>query len=143
LPARQGLHRPQGQRQQIELAQQFQHALFRVVSVGVIQVQNDGQIAQHGLVPEQKRKIGQHKKALAQIQPVAAECLIVEVDVACIGRGNASEAAQQRGFPRAIRPEQTDDLTGRDFQGDAPQRVDGPIRFADCAQFNFHGPELK
>ena len=132
LAARQGLHRRKASGNSRTRAQ-FQRALPRGFRRR-IQVQNDGRL-RNGLVD--KRKIGQHKKALAQING-RGECLIVS---RCrLYRARRAKAAQQRGFPRAIR-RADDDLTGRD-SGDAPQRVDGPIRFAD-AQFNFHGPKLK
>ncbi len=51
---------------------------------------------------------------------------------------DAGETAKERGFPRAIRPQQRDDLAWLDGHRDTVKRAGTAILFQYFAEFNGH-----
>lgn len=76
------------------------------------------------MFPEQEGKIGHEINPAAQIEAVALEFLAVELDGAFVRSGDAGEAADERGFSRAVWAEQAEDLAGFDFKRDLVQGMD-------------------
>lgn len=82
----------------------------------------------------------QHADAPAHGVPGGLEAhpLAVEVDFPAGWLVQAAQDVHQRGFARAVLPEQRVDLTGFDDQVDVVVGHQGPENLGDPLQFKFH-----
>src|SRR5262249_60867852 len=68
-------------------------------------------------------------------RPRPQQALAVETNVTAVRRVQPGDHVERRGLPGAVGPDQADDLSGADREGDAVERDDAAEALGDAADF--------
>jgi hypothetical protein len=100
-----------GQGQQVEVAEQLHQPRLHARPVGLVEPQDEREVAQHRFVRKQRREIGQEKEPAALPEVLAAERLVIEPGGAVVRSGDPGQQPEKRRLAGTIGPEHRDELT--------------------------------